>query len=110
MGKGNPSSNRLKKGLKAMNERYSIKRYSLDKLKFFEWIFWLNGTDIWLDKYFEYRRETKRHKFNVEEKYDKIFTRNNSISVDDVPLPDDVVSEVKNIIVSNLKVKRWNKP
>ena len=62
---------------------------------------------LYIDKYILYKRESIKHKFKVDSKYDRLDSRHNSIKVEDVPFNEALVEEVKLKFLEGLKVLKW---
>ena len=80
--------------------RYVTSRLSEDKLSCQEWIFDFTSSysnrdfGFYLNEYYEYIRETTRHKFKeVINRYSRLATRGNSLQYSQVPLPNEIVEE-----------------
>lgn len=94
------------------SDRFELKR-PVNSLEQERWIFWQQGTVLYLDAYYYEQRETTRHKFKPIRGYSRLshYSKEFSTSVceQDVPLPEDVINEVTQYVGSLLMVKRWKK-
>jgi hypothetical protein len=86
-------------------------RISDDGLSEQRWSFWFYDamSCLYVDLYGSYSRPTKRRKFACDQFYTRTDQRNNTITVDQVPLPDDVAEEAKAAIVNQITVKKWDR-
>jgi hypothetical protein len=57
-----------------------------------------------LAQYLIERRNTLRHKYQIEKSYNFTDHRNNTISLIEVPFPDDVKQEAIDLLVKQIKV------
>lgn len=92
-------------------DRFELKR-PVNSLEQERWIFWQQGTVLYLDDYFYEKRETTRHKFKTVRAYMRLKNERqvpNWVCEQDVPLPEDVVNEVTQYVGSLLMVKRWKR-
>jgi hypothetical protein len=83
-----------------------VNRESKDQLYCQKWEFWLttssaNSEFVYLvfNKYYELERPTKRHNYVAKNIYQRIDTRKNTLSLDQVPLPDEILEEAKSLVV-----------
>lgn len=89
-----------------------VDRYSEDNLSAKSWQFWYYDTrhTLYLDNYYEMSRPTKRHKFTVNENYNRIMGRRSSRKVEEIEIPDDVVEEARRLFVelaATVKIEKW---
>lgn len=89
-----------------MHEHFDITHSSKDGLLIERWKFYLSGTNLILNTYFKGERKTKRHSYQPLHSYNRIMSRDSTIKVDDIPLPEDVKQEAIDIIISKLEVKK----
>ena len=81
----------------------------IDDLTFEKWRFTFMYGTIFLDGYSLLQKETKRHKnFRVMKQYDRIMSRDNTITESEVPFTDELKVEVLNQFVSTIKVLKWS--
>lgn len=78
---------------------YTVKRKNGDIQQ--EWSFTLINQTLILDRYSQRRYETVKH-------YDRIYKRNNNITEEAIPLPDDVKKEALEQYISQITVKKWS--
>lgn len=96
------------------NCRIKVDRPSDDFLSCKQWEFWYDEDrhTLWLDGYFELSKATKRHKLVVDKKYRRTSTRDNDFTVDELPLPSDVITEAKQTFIEHMKsveIRKWNR-
>lgn len=76
--------------------KIEVRKVSDDFLKCWEWVFWWNDNLLVLDKYYFLEKQTKRHKFRPVAYYTRISFRGSStIKLNDVPVPQWVISECR---------------
>lgn len=75
-----------------------------DELNTHEWRFYFNDCLLILDDYIHWRRETKRHKFVIFNHWDRLFVRNSTIELSNVPFPGDVATEARQQVIDQIKV------
>lgn len=91
--------------------RIEVERMSTDKLSCKQWVFLLDGTTLWLDRYDELTRPTTRHKLRIVRTYKRFvhgFLQHWYIPRDKVEIPEDVKAEAIKYVVDCLKVKKWS--
>ena len=73
------------------------------------WSFWFDErrAHLVLDNYDFLTKETSRHKFRVSKFYRRCDGRKNTLTVDEVPLPDDVKLEAKTALTDRIVVVKW---
>lgn len=94
------------------NERFELKKQGDSPLEQERWIFWQQGTTLYLDAYYKEQRETTRHKYKPVTAYERLTNHRDTFKMiceEDVPLPEDVVNEVIRHVGSLLMVKRWKR-
>lgn len=71
-----------------------------------EWVFWFddNRCQLVLNEYILWHRETKRHKYVVAEKFDRLTDRRSTRKIDDVPFPQDLADRAKQALLDKLTV------
>lgn len=81
-----------------------IEKVSEDSLSSVLWIFYYNDSrhHLVLNYYIEYSRRTRRHKFRIDKKYNRLDKRNNTIDIP--PLPDEIEAEALYEFSKGLKV------
>lgn len=90
-------------------EFVTVERTSGDLVKW-AWHFWYDNHTLWLNRYHEFQRPNKRHKFRVKESYMRQDSRDATIkSAEDVVLPADVTKEAVTKFCERITVKRWTK-
>lgn len=83
-----------------------IERKGDDGLTCQEWQFtYLQGLRFVLGHYYTYDRQTKRHKWIVRTRYNRISKRDSNIEMQDVPMPDDVIAEWKQRAIDSLQLQ-----
>lgn len=81
----------------------------IDELTQEVWNFWFNNGNLYLDRYFLKKREDKKKRvYRNIKTYDRIFSRNNNIEEDEVPLPEEIKQEALRLFTSNIKVLKWS--
>lgn len=86
----------------------NVKREAADGLSVQEWSFYNIDYDLKfvLGGYRVQRRATKRHKFTTAGRYERTNTRDSNILVDAVPLPEDVVAEVRQTLIDSITISK----
>lgn len=92
-----------------MIEFVTVERTSGDLIKW-EWRFWYDAHNLWLDNYAALERPSKRHKFRVTERYGRQARRDydHKLNESDVVLPHDVKAEAVAKFCEGITVKRWS--
>lgn len=74
-----------------------------------EWFtFWVNGNLIILSTYFLLSREnTRKRTYTAIKKYDRLYERDSNITLEEVPLTQEIREEVLSEHVKSLKVMTW---
>lgn len=75
-----------------------------------EWTFTLFDTDIVLDNYYLRKRQTKRHKFQTEKRYNRLGDRGygyDRLTSEQVPLTEEMKAEVKQKFMDKIRVCLW---
>jgi len=71
-----------------------------------KWVMYLNEKLIAvIDSYTYLTRPSKRHGWKIEKQYERIFGRNSTIKIHDVPFDENVISEVKAKIIDLIQIK-----
>ena len=91
------------------HENIQVSRVSENFLGCVLWEFWLDGTTLWLDRYDEMTRKTKRHKFKSLITYKRTDQRYNTMAIEDIVIPEDVKQEATYRVIEKLTVKKWEK-
>lgn len=92
-----------------------IEEVSSDGLRKQEWDFYFDvshGTDtfnLYLNDYTLYQRESKRHGWKIEGRYDRLERRHSTIDVADVPFDEDIKAVAKKAVVDKIVVKLWDR-
>ena len=68
-----------------------------------------NWHTLYLDVYALECRKTKRHGWKGEARYYRLDSRYNTIKLEDVELPIDVINEIKANFFNTLQVKLWDR-
>lgn len=80
----------------------------IDELTIQRWRFIYIMGNIYLNYYVILQKESKRHRnYKTLKLYDRIMTRNNTLTEDQVPLSDDLKAEVMSLFTKNIKVMKW---
>jgi hypothetical protein len=87
-------------------ERITIRRPAPCALQCEEWVFYLTGSAIRLTAYTQEQRPSIRHKWRIAHSWSSGGGRNHDLSGADVPLPDDVSTEAKAIVIAHIVVIR----
>jgi hypothetical protein len=73
------------------------------------WSFCVLDFQIVLDAYWVVSRATLRHKFKLDSRamyYARLSSRDSTVEVDSVPLPDDVAAEARQQVIDKFRVVR----
>jgi len=90
-----------------MHEFVTVERTGGDLVKW-SWHFWYDSHVLWLNRYHEFQRPDKRHKFRVAQTYQRCDARGSTIQkAEDVVLPADVTKEAVAKFCEGITVKRW---
>ena len=81
-----------------------------------------NYTKLWVFSYFKesdltlylenYRYSLKiegKRVHQVIQQYDRLMTRNNTLTVEEVPFPDEVKNEALKTFIDKITVKKWDR-
>lgn len=80
----------------------------IDELTKEQFGFWVNNNVIILDSYFLLRREnTRKRTWNSLKKYERLSSRNSNITLQEVPLTEEIRNEVLQEYIKTLKVMTW---
>jgi len=80
----------------------------IDELTKEQFRFWVNGNIIILDYYNLFSLENKnKRKYNSIKCYDRLYTRNSNITLEQVPLTEEIKNEVLQEYIKTLKVMTW---
>jgi len=84
-----------------------VERVSEDGLskQVWDFVFFERYEVIVLNRYFKMERPTKRHGWSIKSNYDRILQRD-SMSINYVPLPDDVHIQVHQQFCKKVQVRR----
>jgi hypothetical protein len=70
--------------------------------------FWIKDNLIILDSYYFFRREnTRKRNYNVLKKYERLNGRDNNITLQEVPLTEELKAEVLEEYTKTLKIMTW---
>jgi len=70
--------------------------------------FWINGNIIVLDAYYLFSRENKRKRnYNFVKRYERLSDRNSFTPLQEVPLTEEIKTEVLQEYFKTLKVMTW---
>ena len=88
--------------------RCNIERTADDKLHQQVWSFAQFDTTLKLDIYAKLERTTTRHKFKVVTgySYSRLDRRSHAMKSADVPMPDDVIQEVRQQFFDSITVEK----
>lgn len=90
-----------------MNDIESIRfEIDIDELTKEYWSFFYVRDSYVLDNYVLDKKKTKRHKFRTEKAYCRIRTRNNTITVEDVPLTAEIKQKLKEEMLKKFRVEK----
>ena len=89
---------------------FNVARTAPDGLSTEEWAFH-DMTDysrvrVVLDSYKRATRPSKRHKFTVCARYERLNSRDHKLPLDSVPFPEDVVEEVRQAIIAGITISK----
>lgn len=87
-----------------------IVRHTPDELVRYVWsfCFFEDRLFLCLNRYETQTRATRRHKFQrFGPHYDRHNERDSKLKEATVPLPDDVVADARNAVISKIRVGRW---
>lgn len=71
------------------------------------WSFWLRDTTLILTSYYIAHKESSaKRTYKVSKIYDRIFSRNSTMKKEEVPLPETIIQEAKDILISKLTVTK----
>lgn len=80
----------------------------IDALAKEQFTFWIHGSSIILDSYSLLWRENKtKRKYKNIKCYDRLYTRNSNIPLEQVPLTEEIKTEVLQEYIKTLKVMNW---
>lgn len=80
----------------------------IDELTKEQFSFWVKDNIIILDSYFLLRREnTRKRTWNSLKKYERLSSRNSNITLQEVPLTEEIKTEVLQEYIKTLKVMTW---
>lgn len=80
-------------------------RKQINDLEANEFIFMLIGCDIYLDRFYSLKRESKRHQYRTIKKYNRLSGWESNITKEEVPMTIAIQGEVFQLIVSELNFK-----
>jgi|GEM_PF-3661045 hypothetical protein len=82
-------------------------RENIDQLTKDEWWFYVNDKIIAVvDSYTHLTRESKKHGWKTKAQFERIFSRSNTIKIEDVPFDADIIAEVKRKIIDSIQIKK----
>lgn len=89
--------------------RVNLKIISNDGLTAVSYDFWLKETDLFLDKMYVLRKQTKRHGWKIEHKqsYSRIDDRDMGVK-EEPDIPFEIQVEAVKQARSQIQFKRWN--
>lgn len=78
----------------------------IDELTFEEWYFIIIDNKLVLNGYYIIKKV--KRKLNTIIRYDRILSRHNNISENDIPFTDELKAEALNLYASSIKVIKWS--
>lgn len=82
----------------------------ISELEYVEWKFYFYNNTLWLDKYIIFSRETKRQKkYRMKTRYERIMSRDSNITLEEVPLTEEIKQEALGLFTSQITVQKWDK-
>ena len=88
------------------NVQISVKDF-LSPFSCNEFVFWLKGTTLILDKFYEWNRPSKRHKMKATNSYIRL-NRNSTMRESDVPLSDEIAEQAIKDLIKKINVQTWS--
>jgi hypothetical protein len=86
---------------------YTVKRKNGDIQQ--EWSFTLINQTLILDRYSQLEKVAgSQRRYETVKHYDRKYKRNNNITEEAIPLPDDVKKEALEQYISQITVKKWS--
>jgi hypothetical protein len=86
---------------------YTVKRNNGEIRQ--EWSFYLIDQTLILDRYSQLEKVAgSQRRYETVKHYDRIYKRNNNITEEAIPLPDDVKKEALEQYISQITVKKWS--
>ena len=80
----------------------------IDELTKEQFRFWINGNTIVLDAYYLFSRENKRKRnYKFVKRYERLTDRNSFTPLQEVPLTEEIKTEVLQEYFKTLKVMTW---
>lgn len=80
----------------------------IDELTKETYRFWINGNIIIFDAYYLFGREnTRKRTYKVLKRYERIGGRDNTITLQEAPLTEEIKTEVLQEYIKTLKVMTW---
>lgn len=80
----------------------------IDELNKEQFSFWVNGHILILDSYYFLSREnTRKRTWRQLKKYNRTMTRDNNITLQEVPLTEEIKTEALQEYIKTLKVMTW---
>lgn len=80
----------------------TIEKLSEDGLHCIRWCFYLLNSTLVVDSYAEMSRESRRHKFKIDQNWERLHSRNNLMRKAQVPLTPEVMAEAKAAYIEKL--------
>jgi hypothetical protein len=95
-----------------MFQKITVIRESLDRLVKQDWVFTYSEDRhaLYLHDYGDWNRPSRRHGYVCEKHWQRIDERQNTIKLDEVPFPADVVIEARKKFCDSLDVQKEWKP
>jgi len=83
-------------------------REDIDSLNYQEWSFWVDGYNFWLDEFTVFTKENSRKKkYEKSKSYNRILNRSNTLTVDEVVIPEHIAKQVVEKFTNRIEVKKW---
>lgn len=80
----------------------------IDELTKEQFSFWVKDNTLVLDSYYLFSRENKsKRKYNFVKRYERLSHRNSSMTLQEVPLTEEIKTEVLQEYFKILKVMTW---
>jgi len=80
----------------------------IDELNKEQFRFWVNCHILILDSYYFLSREnTRKRNWNTGKCYDRLYTRQSTIPLQEVPLTEEIRNEAKLAFIRTLEVMTW---
>jgi hypothetical protein len=83
----------------------------IDSLHQEQWYFYYDDSNqvLYLNKYYLMYRETTRHKWKTEKKYDRIDSRYSTLTQSEVPFSEDIKAQALQEYIQGIAVRLWDR-